>query len=142
VGNIDFGNNSVFSWYCVMLAVAGLVALAASFAPRLPVQPRILIAVVGIAALGYAYYLVYVFHGGTYVLNFYILALPLFLIGGVVRRSVMKRDVKLAPKRRAALEEEWDAERAWYAQREERAAQTQSTQPATEAAVEEIKSRD
>lgn len=136
MGNIDFSNDSMFSWYCVMLAATGLITLGlASVTPRLSVWPRALVAVLGIASLGYAYYLVYVFHGGTYVISFKIFFLPVFLVGGVLRALAMRRDVKLAPKRRAAQEEQWAAERAWYAQRQERAAQARAPQSASDAAA-------
>jgi len=136
LGNIDFSGNSMFSWYCVMLAVSGLIALSASFTPRLAIRLRSLSAVAGVGVFGYAYYLVYVFHGGMYVVDFKIFFLPVFLAGGVIRALAMRRDAKLAPKRRAAREEQWDAEQAWHAQRNARAAQAQATQPAAEAAAE------
>lgn len=97
MGNIDFSNDSMFSWYCVMLAVTGLFTLVlASVTPRLSVWLRALVAVLGIASLSYAYYLVYVFHGGTYVVSFKIFFLPVFLVGGVLRALAMRRDAKLA----------------------------------------------
>lgn len=143
MGNIDFSNDSMFSWYCVMLAVTGLFTLVlASVTPRLSVWLRALVAVLGIASLSYAYYLVYVFHGGTYVVSFKIFFLPVFLVGGVLRALAMRRDAKLAPKRRSAQEDQWAAERTWYAQRQERAAQAQATQSASQAVAAEVASAD
>lgn len=133
MGNINFSDDSLFSWYCIMLAVAGLTALVGSFMPRLPVQARVVMTLVGIAGLGYAYYLTYVFDGGTYVVNFYILLFPAFVIIGVLRGLAMRRDAKKAPKRRAVQEDQWKAESDWYAQRKDRVAQT-STAGAAEAA--------
>jgi hypothetical protein len=126
--NIDFGKDSLFSWYCVMLTITGLFALAASFMPRQKVRHRIVAVVAGLGVLGYAYHLVYMFHGGTYYVDFKVFLLPVLLLGAVIRGLATRRDAKLAPKRRAAREEQWAADTAWYAQRQARAAQAQTTQ--------------
>lgn len=125
MGNIDFGNEPMFSWYCVMLVVSGFMLVGASFVPKLTVALKAVSLLGGLACLGYAYYLIYAFHGGTYYISFKLFLLPIFLIGAAIRALLERRDAKKAPLLRAAQEQKWAAESAWHAQR-----QPQPGQPA------------
>lgn len=82
MGNIDFTNNAGFSAYCVALLVVciGMFVLSALAAVRRSGTAAVVSsALVGLAALGYAVYLIFVFQGGTYFVSYYVFVLPVLV---------------------------------------------------------------
>jgi len=79
--NIDFANNASFSTYVVLLALAGVMSLTFS-SPVLGRASRMLRLVnfaFGIGFIGYAFYLAFLFEGGTYVVFFKAFIVPVVL---------------------------------------------------------------
>lgn len=82
MGNLDFTNNAGFSAYCVALLVVSigmLVLSALSAVRRAKLSAVITTAVVGLAAFGYGFYLIFVFQGGTYFVSYYVFVLPVLV---------------------------------------------------------------
>ena len=85
VGNLDFTDHAGFSWYCVLLLVSGVGLLVLGLLPGLTVRSRVANVLVGAGFLGYAAYLVFAFHGGSYVIFFQAFIVPVLLIANTVR---------------------------------------------------------
>jgi hypothetical protein len=80
--NLDFSHHALFSTYVVLLAVSGVLSLTFA-SPAFSRTSRLLRGlnfVVGIGFIGYAFYLAFLFHGGTYVIFFKAFILPGLLI--------------------------------------------------------------
>jgi len=91
-----------FHAYVAMLALSGVVILVVAFLPLGQQRvARLIGAVLGVAFLGYAYYLQFVFDGGTFELFYYVFALPFIYTWRVVNHYVQRR--------RAAERQESDA---------------------------------
>ncbi|MFJ9457148.1 hypothetical protein ACIRST_18925 [Kitasatospora sp. NPDC101447] len=98
MNNLDFSAEPLFSWYVVLLALSGvLMLLLGAFAGGLKVGLRILNVVVALGFLGYAYYLAFVFEGGTYYIFFKVFILPVALIAGSVKAIVERSNAKNQP---------------------------------------------
>lgn len=71
-----------FTLYNALLAISGLllVVMAATGFGGQKTGARVLNALVGVAFLGYAFYLFFIFDGGTYVMFYYAFVLPILLI--------------------------------------------------------------
>jgi hypothetical protein len=80
-------SDSTFLVYIAALAVSGvvLIALGAFNFVRQPLVMRIVDAVVGVGFLGYAFYLMFIFEGGSFRLLYYPFVLPVLLIVQAVR---------------------------------------------------------
>ncbi|MFC1416664.1 hypothetical protein [Streptacidiphilus cavernicola] len=89
--NIDFSNQPLFSWYVVLLAVSGVVLVGLSLVPTGRTGMRIFNALVGIAFLGYGFYLGFVFDGGTYIIFFKAFIVPVLLIANTVKSYAARR---------------------------------------------------
>ncbi|MDB5788532.1 hypothetical protein [Caballeronia mineralivorans] len=79
--------DGTFMFYIAALAVAGLVLVvlaAINLGGQSPVM-RILNAVIGLGFLGYAFYLFFLFNGGTFRLFYYPFILPVLLVIQAVR---------------------------------------------------------
>ncbi|WP_457032833.1 hypothetical protein [Kitasatospora sp. P5_F3] len=85
--NIDFGLDPVFSWYIILLAVSGVLMVAMALLPvgRLTNGMRSLNGVLGVGFAGYAYYLCFVFEGGSYAIFFYAFILPVLMTAQFVK---------------------------------------------------------
>lgn len=79
--NIDFGADAAFSWYVVFLLVSGIALLVmASIGGGQSVGERLLNLAFGVAFLGYAVYLGFIFDGGEYFMFFYAFILPVLML--------------------------------------------------------------
>ncbi|MFC5183157.1 hypothetical protein [Actinomadura harenae] len=90
--NLDFSAEPAFSWYVLLLGISGiamLVTAALGFGSR--VRDRILYAIVGLGMSGYAFYLAFIFTGGTYHMFFYVFVLPVVLIARAVSAFFQRR---------------------------------------------------
>ncbi|MET9399615.1 hypothetical protein [Kitasatospora sp. NPDC002965] len=96
--NFDFDAEPLFSWYVVLLAVSGIamVVLGAINLGGVKLGWRILNIVAGIAFVGYAYYLGFVFEGGEYRIFFQAFILPVVLIANSVK-ALAERSNATAP---------------------------------------------
>jgi hypothetical protein len=88
LASIDMGNTG-FVAYVAALAGSGvlLVVLGAINFIKQSVGMRILNIVIGLAFLGYAFYLFFIFEGGTYRIFIYAFLLPVLLIVQAIRQS-------------------------------------------------------
>ena len=91
--NIDLSNHPGFSLYVILLAVSGvlMVGIGATSFSRLSTGWRIFNLAAGVAFLGYAFYLAFLFHGGTYIIFFKALILPVFMVINAVRSAATRR---------------------------------------------------
>jgi hypothetical protein len=80
MGNLDFTDQAGFSWYCLLLLFSGVALLALFLLPGLTRGGRVLNLLFGIGFLGYAIYLIFLFHGGTYVIFFKAFIVPVVLV--------------------------------------------------------------
>ncbi|MBV6696555.1 hypothetical protein [Kitasatospora aureofaciens] len=95
MNNLDFSAEPLFSWYVVLLALSGVLMLGlGAVAGGLKAGWRIVNVLAGIGFLGYAYYLAFVFEGGTYVLFFKAFFLPVALIAYSVKAIVERGNTK------------------------------------------------
>ncbi|MEU8516475.1 hypothetical protein AB0C76_33560 [Kitasatospora sp. NPDC048722] len=90
MNNLDFGNQPLFSWYVVLLAISGIamVILGAINIGGLKGGWRVLNILAGAVFAGYAYYLGFVFEGGVYHIYFQAFILPVLLIASAVKAVV------------------------------------------------------
>ncbi|MGW3227879.1 hypothetical protein [Kitasatospora sp. NPDC001095] len=103
MNNLDFSAEPLFSWYVVLLALSGVIMVALGAASGgLKVGLRILNVVIGLGLLGYAYYLAFVFEGGTYTIFFKVFILPIGMIVASVKAIVERSNAKQQPARAAA----------------------------------------
>jgi hypothetical protein len=119
MGNIDFTNEAGFSWYCVLLIGSGVAMLAISPLRRQTNVGKIANLIFGAGFCCYGFYLVFIFHGGTYIVFFKAFILPVVLIVNTVKSIATRRDATKAPQRRDRQEAAWAEEQAWYEQRRE-----------------------
>ncbi|MFE6869058.1 hypothetical protein ACFVFS_21195 [Kitasatospora sp. NPDC057692] len=97
--NLDFDVDPLFSWYVVLLALSGiaLLVIGAINLGGLKIGWRILNVLAGLGFTGYAYYLAFVFDGGTYTLFFKAFILPVALIVNAVKALVTRSATPAAP---------------------------------------------
>ncbi|MBR7831829.1 hypothetical protein KDL01_01070 [Actinospica durhamensis] len=108
MGNLDFNNHAGFSWYCILLAVSGVLLLGLSVLPGLNVAGRVLNLLFGLGFLGYGCYLIFLFHGGQYLVFFQAFIVPvLLLINSIrgVRSANLHRRARSRQKKRAVTYE-------------------------------------
>ncbi|MFF2349363.1 hypothetical protein ACFVVL_06250 [Kitasatospora sp. NPDC058115] len=110
--NLDFDAEPLFSWYVVLLAVSGiaLLVIGAVNLGGLKIGWRILNVLAGLGFTGYAYYLAFVFEGGTYTLFFKAFILPVALIANAVKALVSRSETPAAPPAPAASPYQPDAQ--------------------------------
>ncbi|KJS62555.1 hypothetical protein [Streptomyces rubellomurinus] len=102
MNNLDFSAEPLFSWYVVALAASGILLLGlGAFAFGVKFLPRILAIAAGIGLLYYAYYMAYVFEGGTYTLYYKLFVLPVLLIVYMVKAIVERGNAKAKEKETA-----------------------------------------
>jgi peptidoglycan/LPS O-acetylase OafA/YrhL len=88
--NIDFQNHAGFSFYVIMLMVAGLACLitgAAAAGRNVSRGLRIWNVILGLGLLGYGIYLAFIFEGGHYFIFFYAFILPILTIVRTVKAN-------------------------------------------------------
>lgn len=73
-------NDGMLLGYIAALAVGGVLLLILAAAVQQAVGWRVLNALIGLAFLGYAFYLFFIFDGGEVRIFFYALILPILLI--------------------------------------------------------------
>ncbi|MFF7587120.1 hypothetical protein ACFZCK_06435 [Kitasatospora purpeofusca] len=97
--NLDFDVDPLFSWYVVLLAFSGiaLLVIGAVNVGGLKAGWRVLNVLVGLGFAGYAYYLAFVFEGGTYAIFFKAFILPVLLIINAVKAAVTRSQAPAAP---------------------------------------------
>ena len=95
--NIDFSAHPGFSLYFVLLALSGvlMVGIGATAFSRLGNGWRIFNVIAGIAFFGYAFYLAFLFQGGTYIIFFKAFILPAFMVINAIRSSVTRRNTQV-----------------------------------------------
>ncbi len=96
--NIDFSNHLGFSLYVILLAVSGflMVGIGATSLSRLGIGWRIFNVIAGLAFFGYAFYLAFLFHGGTYIIFFKAFILPAFMVINAMRSAATRRKATAA----------------------------------------------
>jgi hypothetical protein len=86
IGEISDGQ---LTGYTALLAVAGvlMLVLAATGFGRQTSGQRLLNGLFGLGFVGYAFYLFFIFDGGTVIILWYVFILPVLLIVQAVRRA-------------------------------------------------------
>lgn len=85
-------SSGVFNTYVALLAIAGVVTLVVACLPlRQGVLARVLGVAFGLGFLGYAFYLEFVFDGGTFTMFYYVFILPFVYIARVVKAYADRR---------------------------------------------------
>ncbi|MBO1417384.1 hypothetical protein [Streptomyces sp. FH025] len=103
MNNLDFSDAPLFSWYVVALAVSGVIMLViGAVGGGLKVGLRIVNVLIGLGFLGYAYYLTFVFEGGTYYILTKLFFLPVALIIYSVKEIIERSKAKKQPNPLAA----------------------------------------
>jgi len=141
VGDLDFTNHAGFSWYCVLLLASGVILLGLAVLPGLRWGRRVLNVLVGLGFLGYAVYLTFMFHGGTYVVFFQTFILPILLIinsfrglrSGNLRRRAARRQKRFQSAMSGDLAREQAAVQAALAQAHAQHAATVAAQTQAQA---------
>ena len=95
--NIDFSSHPGFSLYVVLLAVSGvlMVGIGATAFSRLSTGWRIFNLIAGLAFLGYAFYLAFLFQGGTYIIFFKAFILPALMVINAIRSAATRRKTQV-----------------------------------------------
>jgi hypothetical protein len=98
-------SDSTFLTYVGALAVSGLLLLIVAALPGQSIGARLLSVVIGLAMLGYAFYLFFIFDGGEVRIFFYVFAVPVLVIfnaiKGITARRKAKREAAVAPQQSA-----------------------------------------
>ncbi|WP_316523783.1 hypothetical protein [Kitasatospora brasiliensis] len=93
--NLDFSAEPLFSWYVVLLAISGVIMVVFGAAiGGLKVGLRLLNVIIGLGFLGYAYYLAFVFEGGTYTIFFKVFIVPVLAIVASVKALTERGNAK------------------------------------------------
>jgi hypothetical protein len=97
--NLDFGAEPAFSWYVVLLMISGLALVGMASVSRLEQSKRLRIfsLLAGLGFFGYGFYLGFLFQGGTYVVFYKALIVPVVLIVGAVRSALTRRRTRTSP---------------------------------------------
>jgi hypothetical protein len=96
--NIDFSSHPGFSLYIVLLAISGvlMVGIGATAFSRLSTGWRIFNLIAGVAFFGYAFYLAFLFQGGTYIIFFKAFILPAFMVINAIRSAATRRKTRVS----------------------------------------------
>ena len=96
--NIDFSSHPGFSLYIVLLAISGvlMVGIGAAAFSRLSTGWRIFNLIAGVAFFGYAFYLAFLFQGGTYIIFFKAFILPAFMVINAIRSAATRRKTQVS----------------------------------------------
>lgn len=97
MGDLDFTNNAGFSIYCVVLVVVGIAVIVMSaLSARWRAKPSSIVVgvLLGLVALGYGLYLIFVFKDGTYFVSYYVFVLPVLWAVRLVQARVPGRRPK------------------------------------------------
>lgn len=96
MGNLSFAHNASFSWYCILLMLAGIAMLVLGVVRAQPASRRIIRVIFGIGFFCYGFYLTFIFSGGHYVLFFQAFILPVLLIVDFFRTTTARRQTRPA----------------------------------------------
>jgi len=89
-------SDDTFVFYIAALAAAGLVLVALgaiNFGAQSPIM-RIVNVLIGLGFLGYAFYLFFIFDGGTVAIFYYAFILPVLLVIQAVRNRKNRAPAK------------------------------------------------
>jgi hypothetical protein len=97
--NLDFSAEPAFSWYVVLLMVSGVALVGTASTRHLQDSKglRIFTMLVGLGFFGYGFYLGFLFDGGTYIIFYKALIVPVVLIVGAVRSMLTRRRAAALP---------------------------------------------
>jgi hypothetical protein len=97
--NLDFSAEPAFSWYVMLLMISGIALVCVACLSRLEQSAglRIFSGLAGLGFLGYGIYLGFIFDGGTYVVFYKALIVPVVLIVGAVRSALARRRTGTLP---------------------------------------------
>ena len=97
--NIDFSSHPGFSLYVVLLAISGvlMVGIGATAFSRLSTGWRVFNLLAGVAFFGYAFYLAFLFRGGTYFVFFKAFILPVLMLINAIRSAMTRRKSPVPP---------------------------------------------
>lgn len=92
LASVDLGDGG-FVAYIAFLGLSGLMLLALAVQPflRSSIGMRILNGLVGLAFLGYAFYLFFIFDGGEYRIFIYAFIAPIVLLVQTIRAAKAQR---------------------------------------------------
>lgn len=95
--NIDFSAHPGFSLYVILLAISGvlMVGIGATAFSRLGTGWRVFNLIAGVAFFGYAFYLAFLFQGGTYIVFFKAFILPAFMVINAIRSAATRRNTQV-----------------------------------------------
>jgi hypothetical protein len=95
--NIDFSSHPGFSLYVILLAMSGvlMVGIGATAFSRLSTGWRLFNLIAGVAFFGYAFYLAFLFQGGTYIIFFKAFILPALMVINAIRSAVTRRKTQV-----------------------------------------------
>ncbi|MGN6605434.1 MAG: hypothetical protein ACTHMS_00290 [Jatrophihabitans sp.] len=94
--NIDFDAHPGFSWYVVLLAFSGVVMVGLA-TRRTSLGLRLVNGIVGAGFVGYAFYLAFLFTGGTYIIFLKAFILPVLLLLRTLRARTTPRPARAMP---------------------------------------------
>jgi ABC-type iron transport system FetAB permease component len=94
MGNINFSANAGFSWYCILLVIAGIAMLVTGVIRYQPMARRVIRIVLGLGFVGYGFYLVFIFRGGHYILFFQAFIVPILVIADALRTTAARRRLR------------------------------------------------
>ncbi|MEC3952361.1 hypothetical protein VMT65_04865 [Nocardia sp. CDC153] len=81
----------MFNWYVGLLAVSGVIMLALAAVRQGQSQlSRVLNAAFGVGFIGYAFYLAFLFDGGSYFIFFQAFILPVMMVVNYFRNRTPK----------------------------------------------------
>lgn len=101
MGNFDFSNHALFSWYVILLILSGIAMIGLAGLAARPFS-KVLNLLFGFGFVVYGVYLGFIWHGGTYVIFFKAFLLPVLLLISTLRTGIAKRGARKAPTATAA----------------------------------------
>lgn len=94
--NIDFNTDPGFSFYVVLLAASGAVMFVMAALRGSSRGMRIANTLFGLGFMGYAFYLAFIFDGGTYFIFFKVFIVPVLLVVNTIRSISARRQAAAA----------------------------------------------
>ena len=87
-------SDSTFLTYIGALAFSGLLLFVMAALPGQSVGARLLSVVIGLALLGYAFYLFFIFDGGEVRIFFYVFIVPVLVVINAIKAFAARRKAK------------------------------------------------
>lgn len=88
MGNLDFTEHALFSWWCILLLVGGLTMIVLGPLRARSRSGATTNVVLGIVFFCYGLYLTFVFRGGDYVFSSWVLILLLIFPAVLITRTI------------------------------------------------------